>query len=117
MCAESATLRFVVLYHDQIPGPHFDLMFEIKPGGELATWRSPRWPIGSETPLTALHPHRPAYLQFEGDLSENRGRVRRIAAGTFRRDEEGAIVFLDPGGLASIKIHSQADGTWLANVA
>ena len=38
-------LRYVILWHDGVAEPHFDLMFETLPGSALATWRSPRWPV------------------------------------------------------------------------
>src|SRR5438270_849624 len=45
-------LRYVVLRHDGIDDPHFDLTFETSSGPALATWRSPQWPIERETMLT-----------------------------------------------------------------
>lgn len=77
------SLRFVVLRHEGIPEPHFDLMLESKPGGALVTWRSPVWPLVDQTPLTPLGEHRRDYLSYEGPISGNRGHVRRIAGGTF----------------------------------
>jgi hypothetical protein len=117
MSPPSPVLRFVVLYHDGIAEPHFDLMFEIEAGGELATWRSPRWPIDQETILTPLQPHRAAYLQFEGELSRHRGRVRRVAAGTYRRAGEETIQFVEPHDLAPIKIEADRSGIWRAVLA
>jgi hypothetical protein len=32
--------RYVILRHEGIDQPHFDLMFEAAPGALLATWRS-----------------------------------------------------------------------------
>lgn len=75
-------LRYVILWHDGVPEPHFDLMFETLSGSALSTWRSPRWPIEYPTRATRLKDHRRAYLYFEGDLSDRRGRVTRVAAGT-----------------------------------
>jgi hypothetical protein len=75
-------LRYVILWHDGVAEPHFDLMFETLPGSALATWRSPRWPVEGPTAVTRLKDHRRAYLDYEGELSERRGRVERVAAGT-----------------------------------
>ena len=75
-------LRYVILRHDDVPEPHFDLMFETLPGSELATWRCPTWPIDRPTPLTRLKDHRRVYLDYEGKLSGQRGRVHRITHGT-----------------------------------
>jgi hypothetical protein len=77
-------LRFVVLYHDGIDAPHFDLMLETSSGSALATWRSPAWPITESLALEQLANHRREYLDYEGEISGGRGSVRRIAAGTYR---------------------------------
>lgn len=77
-------LQYVILWHDGIPAPHFDVMFETFPGSDLSTWRSPAWPIGALTPLTRLKDHRRAYLKFEGPLTNHRGRVQQVAAGACR---------------------------------
>ena len=74
-------LRYAILWHDDVPGPHFDLMFETLPGSALSTWRCPRWPVEAPTPATRLTDHRRAYLEYEGDLSGRRGRVTRVMAG------------------------------------
>ncbi len=80
------TLRFVILRHEGVPDPHFDLMFETAPGSPLTTWRSPAWPIDRPTPLVRLGEHRRAYLDYEGPISRDRGFVRRVEAGTCRID-------------------------------
>jgi hypothetical protein len=80
-------LRYVILRHEDIPQPHFDLMLETAPGSDLTTWRSDRWPIDTPTPLTKLADHRPAYLEYEGPVSGNRGSVRRVEAGCYHLRE------------------------------
>ena len=85
----SPALRYVVLRHDGIAEPHYDLMFETEPGSLLATWRSPVWPIGDRVRLTPLPPHRRDYLEYEGPVSGNRGEVKRVARGMFRQREAG----------------------------
>jgi hypothetical protein len=80
----SQPLRFVILHHEGIDDPHFDIMLETTPDSPLATWRSPLWPITEPTTLTQLPDHRRDYLEYEGDISGNRGHVTRIAAGTYR---------------------------------
>lgn len=96
--SEPAALRYVVLRHEGIPDPHFDLMFETSPGSKLATWRSPAWPITPETPLIPLPDHRRDYLTYEGAVSQGRGSVRRVAQGFHRvhaDDEERFTLELD----------------------
>lgn len=75
------SLRYVVLHHAEISEPHFDLMFETLPGSMLATWRSETWPIEQPTRLTRLRDHRRLYLDYEGQLTDQRGAVYRIAEG------------------------------------
>ncbi len=77
----SRNLRYAVLWHHDIAEPHYDLMFESKPGSDLATWRSLVWPIESQTPLIRLRDHRRAFLDYEGQLTGQRGSVQRVASG------------------------------------
>jgi hypothetical protein len=70
-----------VLSHSNVGEAHFDLMFETLPGSMLATWRAQRWPIERTTPLVRLRDHRRLYLEYEGDLSDQRGTVYRVAEG------------------------------------
>ena len=77
------TLRYVILHHEGIDEPHFDLMFEVDPSGPLVTFRSPVWPIVQGVQLTRLADHRREYLDYEGPVSGNRGTVRRVATGTY----------------------------------
>jgi hypothetical protein len=75
-------MRFVLLHHTAVPDPHFDLMIESAPRGPLLTWRCPHDPFTVPvTPATKIQDHRPAYLTFEGDVSGNRGHVRRVREG------------------------------------
>ena len=54
----------------------------------LATWSLPPrpLPLGEfQCPAKRLPDHRKHYLDYEGDVSDGRGTVRRIDAGTFER--------------------------------
>jgi hypothetical protein len=75
-------LRYIVLEHSQIDSPHFDLMLELAPESELATWRLPHWPPEANDVFTPLPPHRRHYLEYQGPISGDRGLVRRVASGT-----------------------------------
>ena len=115
MSDEPTSLRFVVLRHEGVPQPHFDLMIETMPGGPLMTWRSLSWPILAETNLTRLGEHRRDYLEFEGPLSGDRGHVRRVAQGTCD------VKWLSPHeleaklGNASLFLQRLDDDHWLAS--
>jgi hypothetical protein len=73
--------RYVVLEHDH-PFLHWDLMLEA--GDVLRTWRlaAPPRP-GQVIAATALGNHRRLYLDYEGPVSGDRGRVVRWDAGSF----------------------------------
>lgn len=85
--------RFVVLEHDSPRGRHWDLMLEN--GQVLATWALAEPPdAGHAIAAQPLPDHRPAYLDYEGPISGNRGHVTRwdrgeyeILAGGFGQEE------------------------------
>lgn len=98
--ASTVALRYVVLRHEGIPEPHFDVMFETSPGSKLATWRSTEWPITDQSKLKPLPDHRSEYLTYEGSVSSRRGYVHRIKAGNHSVDTQGEkelIVILETG--------------------
>jgi hypothetical protein len=73
--------RYVLLEHDW-NGLHWDFMLE--DGDVLRTWAIDRPLIaGRDLPARALGDHRKVYLDFEGQISRGRGKVRRLAAGTY----------------------------------
>ena len=79
--------RFVVLEHELPPqaerATHWDLMIE--QGAALATWALQRPPAPDVAiAAEALDDHRPSYLDYEGPISGDRGRVRRWDAGECR---------------------------------
>ena len=85
-------LRFVVLEHDH-PDVHWDMMHEsvTESNETLATWSLPPrpLPLGEfQCPVKRLSDHRKRYLDYEGPVSDGRGCVRRIDAGTFERLDE-----------------------------
>jgi hypothetical protein len=106
--------RFVVLYHDCPPhgalASHWDFMLEA--GDHLRTWRLEQLPAAwrvahqrtaathSHCPViaadnsiaaTQLGDHRLAYLDYEGEVSGGRGRVVRVATGTYTFESDAAL--------------------------
>src|SRR5688572_14862819 len=78
--------RFVFLHHETPAGypreTHFDVMLE--KNGVLRTWALEKMPTADEVILAEqLTDHRLAYLDFEGEVSGDRGRVTRVAAGDY----------------------------------
>jgi hypothetical protein len=74
--------RFVILKHATEP-PHFDLMIEHEEG--LWTWSLYRDHLPEtvgELDVERIQDHRKAYLTYEGPVSGDRGRVRRVEEGT-----------------------------------
>lgn len=89
MALGNAMPRFVVLSHDW-PTPHFDLLLEA--GGVLKAWRlfaEPLGPVAAEPNFD----HRLLYLEYEGPLSGDRGRVRRWDSGTYNGEIGVRVTF------------------------
>ena len=73
--------RFVLLEHEW-NGIHWDLMLEN--GETLRTWAIDAPVVGGQDlPARALHDHRSIYLDYEGDVSGDRGTVRRVDKGSY----------------------------------
>ena len=73
--------RFAILEHDW-PARHWDFLLES--GDVLRAWRLLAMPeVRKAIPAEANFDHRKIYLDFEGPLSGDRGRVVRWDAGTF----------------------------------
>ena len=100
-----SALRYVVLRHDGIPDPHYDVMWETAPGSALTTVRCDEWPVLDTTGVQPIHDHRREYLEYEGPISGGRGRVRRVASGTCELElgaQDTAFVRFDNGMTLSI---------------
>ena len=94
----SGPMRYVVLRHDGIPEPHFDLMFESSPGSALVTVRCNAWPVQDQSRMERIGDHRRDYLNYEGQVSGGRGFVRRVVSGTCVLEAgPGVVLRLDNG--------------------
>lgn len=74
---------FVLLEHTTDGAVHWDLLVETPDSDRLAAWRLLACPLTTETDIRAepIPPHRRAYLDYEGEISGGRGRVRRLDRG------------------------------------
>jgi hypothetical protein len=102
MSGDNAQLRYVVLHHQGVADPHFDLMFEWRNDGPLTTLRYSHWPPIDPDRFERLPDHRRQYLDYEGPISGGRGFVRRVAFGfcTHEVDREDSARLKMDGGLS-----------------
>ncbi len=108
----------MVLRHEGVAKPHFDLMFQTSPGSKLATWRVERWPISRAISLEKLPDHRQAYLTFEGEISGNRGNVRRVEQGICAVEQSDRrwtirLRALPSGESMTLQLDQLPDGNWV----
>lgn len=78
--------EFVILYHETPPQTdrpsHWDLM--LRDGNKLLTWALDKQPkCGQAIEGRQLPDHHTRFLTFEGTLSGDQGRVRRVGTGIF----------------------------------
>ena len=81
--------RFVILHHRVDDGEHWDLMLEHD--AVLWTWQLLREPEDITClpiPANRIGDHRPAYLDYVGPVSRNRGYVTRADCGGWTLVEE-----------------------------
>lgn len=109
-------LRYAILHHTGWRGhdDHYDLLLQTEAGGSdndrvLATYST----LNDEFPADGVlfkknKPHRRIFLNYEGPLTEKRGRVRRVAEGVCAH--KGGLHFLLVDGEFSGIIYFQPDG-------
>lgn len=107
---------FALLEHDPTPstgappaGPlHWDLLVAVAGLERVPTWRLVANPLAAAAPIPAerIADHRPLYLTYEGPVSGDRGRVRRL-------DEGRADVLALDGPRLLVVFHGQRlRGRW-----
>jgi len=92
-------MRFVLLYHTYdnfLENNHYDFMLEKK--DFLDTWKIreddlKKFFSGKEIFAEKNFDHRKKYLTYEGDISNNRGTVRRICSGEYNLLSNGENFF------------------------
>jgi hypothetical protein len=85
--------HFVFLHHQSPTDEHWDVMLETD--SELMTWSiPPQCSSGASfsCPATPLPPHRKHYLEYEGEVSGNRGKVSRIDTGTYEQTSPESFI-------------------------
>ena len=97
-------LSYVILEHSVNGTKHFDLMLEVPGQEKLRTLQlNSRLEIpGDCCEFKELEPHRRAYLEYEGEISGNRGTVKRIERGTY--ELLGSSVLLSPEGRTCYRV-------------
>ena len=111
--------RYVILEHD-LPSLHWDLMLES--GDVLRTWRLSEPPQPArKVAATSAFDHRRMYLDYEGPVRGNRGRVVRWDHGTFAWQEilsNRLAVDMNGARLCGILLVEQTSGDhWMLSYA
>ena len=95
---------FVILMHTH-PKPHYDLLVDLDESSDLATWQIAEEIDGEFTSFEVrrISDHRRAYLTYEGEVSNNRGSVKRIDEGslTCHKSTSDAVEITMRGSLLS----------------
>ena len=111
-------LRYVILRHDDVADPHFDLMFETAAESLLAAWRLPVWPLQQAVRIPRLGDHRRVYLDYQGPLTDQRGSVRRITEGTCRLQVRSELLWeltlLTPAPPCKMRLLAVTADVWSA---
>ena len=105
--------RYVILTHDH-PFLHWDFMLEA--GAVLRTWRLAEQPRpGAQIVATPIGDHRPAYLDYEGPLSGNRGAVTQWDCGHYallESTDQRHVIRLVGKNLTGIATLTQIGSEW-----
>ena len=98
--------RFVILEHAVKGETHYDLMLEVEGQDKLRTYQLASWPlvVGESCVCRRLEDHRGAYLEYEGEVSGNRGVVRRVESGTWSGELE---LTMEVGSSVSLKFREE----------
>lgn len=101
-------LSYVILEHTVKGGKHFDLMLEVPQQEKLRTvqLQARLGKAGDSCAMKELEAHRRAYLEYEGEVSGDRGVVKRVERGTY--ELLGASVLLSPEGGDCYRIECQS---------
>ena len=90
-------------------GDHLDWFFQQPTGADDALWTfsTPfELPSSAELPATRLPDHRHRYLDYDGEISSDRGSVQRLVTGTYRLVDDHD----DPFAFAVESVRLLSDG-------
>jgi hypothetical protein len=118
--------RYVILFHelpaDSDRASHWDLMLEWE--GKLRTWALPCEPAQPlDCQAERLADHRPLYLEYEGPIAGDRGRVTRWDEGFYTverasANENECMIALAGRRLnARVQLTKKGDGSYLWRVS
>ena len=102
--------RYVILEHDD-PVLHWDFLLES--GAVLLAWRLSAPPGPDAVDAQPSFNHRPLYLDYEGPIGGDRGRVTRWDGGTFEweaREPDRLVVRLAGVRLSGVFRLERAEG-------
>jgi len=106
-------LHYVILHHTGVDEPHFDVMIESSPVGQLTTWRIAEWPIVEPTAAIRLPDHRRAYLTYQGAISVNRGIVTQMESGETVVEFNGESEIILHRQAGALRIEHVRDNDWM----
>jgi hypothetical protein len=110
---DHGTRRFAVLHHTGSGESHYDFLFEKDDSSPLITFRLPQWPVIENEQVKRLKDHRRVYLEFEGAIPGDRGRVDRVAEGTVQVIElRSAWVLRRCDGQSMLRFENSIDDEW-----
>lgn len=106
--------RFAISFHEgAAEGDHYDLMLERE--DVLKTWRLPGTRFRPPQPAVSIRDHRKLYLDFEGGLSDGRGKVTLWDRGMYSAEiwEDELIVVALAGKRLKTRLRlMRAAGGW-----
>lgn len=76
-------MRFTLLHHTGHGAEHYDFLLEREGEERLKTWRMTATDFESPQMIVQSEDHRAIYLDYEGEISGDRGRVTRWDTGTY----------------------------------
>lgn len=122
-------LRTAILEHATATGVHHDWLIEDQrlpePKALSARLWTARvtpppqdWPQLDRFSLTVIPPHRRVYLNYQGDVSGNRGYVRRLASGlcmvSLWAEQRIVLTLHTEAATLHLRLRQQAHDHWVA---